>query len=128
MTLSFDHCSLAPDARHSIGRTPVVGTPADPVLTLQTFETEEEALALADHRTYGLGAGVCTRDLSRGLRVVKRIEAGTIWVNRAGRSRDHILPTGGYKASGLSKDLGREAYHANRRSKSVLIDIQGEAA
>ena len=99
-----------------------------PVLTLQTFETEEEALALADHPTYGLCAGVYTRDLSRALRVMKRIEAGTVWVNRYGRSRDHILPTGGYKASGLGKDLGREAYHANRRSKSVLIDIRGEAA
>ena len=99
-----------------------------PVLTLQTFETEEEALALADHPTYGLCAGVYTRDLSRALRVMKRIEAGTVWINRYGRSRDHILPTGGYKASGLGKDLGREAYHANRRSKSVLIDIQGEAA
>jgi aldehyde dehydrogenase (NAD+) len=94
-----------------------------PVLTLQTFETEEEALALADHPTYGLCAGVYTRDLSRALRAMKRIEAGTVWVNRYGRSRDHILPTGGYKASGLGKDLGREAYHANRRSKSVLIGI-----
>ena len=89
---------------------------------------EEEALALADHPTYGLCAGVYTRDLSRALRAMKRIEAGTVWVNRYGRSRDHILPTGGYKASGLGKDLGREAFHANRRSKSVLIDIRGEGA
>jgi aldehyde dehydrogenase (NAD+) len=94
-----------------------------PVLTLQTFTDEAEALALADHPTYGLCAGVHTRDLSRAIRAVRGIEAGTVWVNRYGRSRDHILPTGGYKSSGLGKDLGREAYHANRRSKSVLIAV-----
>lgn len=94
-----------------------------PVLTLQTFETDEEALALADHPTYGLAAGVFTRDLSRALRVTKALQAGTVWVNRYGRSRDHILPTGGYKQSGVGKDLGREAYLLNRRAKSVLIDL-----
>jgi aldehyde dehydrogenase (NAD+) len=94
-----------------------------PVLTLQTFETEEEALLLADHPTYGLAAGLFTRDLSRAVRVTRRLQAGTVWVNRYGRSRDHILPTGGYKSSGIGKDLGRDAYLANRRSKSVLINI-----
>ncbi len=94
-----------------------------PVATFQTFESEEEAMALADHPTYGLCAGLFTRDLSCALRLSKRLEAGTVWVNRYGRSRDHILPTGGWKASGLGKDLGREAYHANRRTKSVLIDL-----
>ena len=94
-----------------------------PVATMQTFEGEEEAFRLAAHPTYGLAAGLFTRDLSRALRGARRIEAGTVWVNRYGRSRDHILPTGGWKASGLGKDLGREAYLANRRTKSVLIDL-----
>ncbi|MBD3844387.1 aldehyde dehydrogenase family protein [Bosea sp. SSUT16] len=94
-----------------------------PVLTVQTFRDEEEAMALADHPTYGLCAGLYTRDLSRGLRLSSRLQAGTVWVNRYGRSRDHILPTGGYKQSGLGKDLGREAYCANRKSKSVLIAV-----
>lgn len=94
-----------------------------PVLTMQTFEEEEEALSLADHPTYGLAAGLFTRDLSRALRITHALQAGTVWVNRYGRSRDHILPTGGYKQSGIGKDLGREAYLANRKSKSVLIDL-----
>jgi aldehyde dehydrogenase (NAD+) len=94
-----------------------------PVATFQTFETEDEALALAAHATYGLCAGVHTRDLSRAVRMTQKLEAGTVWVNRYGRSQDHILPTGGWKASGLGKDLGREAFLANRRSKSVLIDL-----
>lgn len=95
-----------------------------PVLTVQTFETEEEALRLAAHPTYGLAAGIFTRDLSRAIRVTKSLEVGTVWINRFGRSRDHILPTGGYKFSGIGKDLGREAYQANRRAKSVLIDLE----
>jgi aldehyde dehydrogenase (NAD+) len=94
-----------------------------PVLTVQTFADEEEALALADHPTYGLAAGLFTRDLSRALRLTRQLQAGTVWVNRYSRSRDHILPTGGYKRSGIGKDLGREAYHANRKSKSVLISL-----
>lgn len=94
-----------------------------PVLTLQTFDSDDEALRMADHPTYGLCAGVFTRDLSRALRITKALQVGTVWVNRYGRSSDHILPTGGYKSSGLGKDLGREAYQANRRAKSVLIDL-----
>ncbi|SCW80025.1 aldehyde dehydrogenase (NAD+) [Rhizobium mongolense subsp. loessense] len=94
-----------------------------PVLTIQTFEDEEEALTLADHPTYGLAAGLFTRDLSRAIRLTRRLQAGTVWVNRYGRSRDHILPTGGYKQSGIGKDLGRAAYLANRKSKSVLISL-----
>lgn len=94
-----------------------------PVLTLQTFEDDDEALALSDHPTYGLCAGIFTRDLSRAMRAMRRVQAGTVWINRYGRSRDHILPTGGYRQSGIGKDLGREAYHANRQSKTVLIDI-----
>ncbi|MGF1630847.1 MAG: aldehyde dehydrogenase family protein [Kiloniellaceae bacterium] len=94
-----------------------------PVATFQTFETEEEALSMASHPTYGLCAGIFTRDLGRALRLSRRIEAGTVWINRYGRSRDHILPTGGWKASGLGKDLGREAYHASRRTKAVLAEL-----
>ena len=94
-----------------------------PVLTVQTFETEEEALALSTHPVYGLASGLFTSDLSRTLRFARALEAGTIWVNRYSRSRDHILPTGGYKRSGIGKDLGREAYEANRKTKSVLVSL-----
>ncbi len=94
-----------------------------PVLTLQGFDDEDQALALSDHPTYGLCAGIFTRDLSRAMRAMRRVQAGTVWINRYGRSRDHILPTGGYRQSGIGKDLGVEAYRANRQSKTVLIDI-----
>jgi aldehyde dehydrogenase (NAD+) len=94
-----------------------------PVLTVQTFDDEEEALALASHEKYGLAAGVHTADLARALRAVRSIEAGTVWINRYGRSTDFIIPTGGFRSSGIGKDLGRQAVEANLRVKSVLIDI-----
>ncbi|MGX0977670.1 acyl-CoA reductase-like NAD-dependent aldehyde dehydrogenase [Roseovarius sp. MBR-51] len=94
-----------------------------PVAMFESFESDEETMDLARHPTYGPGAGVFTRDLSRAMRVRQIPEARTVWINRYGRSRDHILPTGGWTASGLGKDLGREAYLANRRVKSVLIDL-----
>ena len=94
-----------------------------PVLTIQSFETEEEGFALADHPEYGLAAGVYTADLGRALRAVRQIKAGTVWINRYSRTLDFILPTGGYKSSGIGKDLGRQAVEANLRHKTVLIDI-----
>jgi aldehyde dehydrogenase (NAD+) len=94
-----------------------------PVLTVQTFTDEEEAYALANDSRYGLAAGVHTGDLNRAIRATRALEAGTVWVNRYGRSNDFMLPTGGFKQSGVGKDLGREAYMANLRSKAALIQI-----
>ena len=94
-----------------------------PVITVQLFDDEEEALALADHPEYGLAAGVHTADIGCALRMARGIEAGTVWVNRYGRTSDFVIPTGGYKRSGFGKDLGRQAYEACLRVKSVLIDI-----
>ncbi|AOJ72465.1 MULTISPECIES: aldehyde dehydrogenase family protein [Burkholderia] len=94
-----------------------------PVLTVQAFDDDDEALALAAHDRYGLAAGVHTADLSRALRMMRAIEAGTVWINRYGRTADFAIPTGGYKSSGIGKDLGRHAYEANLRVKSVLIDF-----
>jgi aldehyde dehydrogenase (NAD+) len=94
-----------------------------PVLTVQVFDDDDEALALADHPAYGLAAGLHTADVGRALRFARQLEAGTVWVNRYGRSNDFVIPTGGYKRSGIGKDLGRQAFEANLRYKSVLIDF-----
>jgi aldehyde dehydrogenase (NAD+) len=94
-----------------------------PVLTVQTFDDEEEGLALAAHEHYGLAAGVHSADIGRALRAMRSIAAGTVWINRYGRSDDFVIPTGGYHQSGIGKDLGRQAVEANLRHKSVLIDF-----
>ncbi|WP_430511398.1 aldehyde dehydrogenase family protein [Pannonibacter phragmitetus] len=79
-------------------------------------------MPLSFQPTYDLAAKVYTRNVSRALKSLKHIEAGTIWINRYGRSRDHILLAGDCKSCSSGKDLRRGAYPANRRSKSVLID------
>ncbi len=94
-----------------------------PVLTMQTFDTEEEGLVLAAHAHYGLAAGVHTADIGRALRCMRGISAGTVWINRYGRSADFVIPTGGFHQSGIGKDLGRQAVEANLRFKSVLVDF-----
>lgn len=97
-----------------------------PVLTVHIFDDEDEALALADHPDYGLASGVHTADIGCALRLARGIEAGTVWVNRYGRTADFMIPTGGYKRSGIGKDLGREAVESYQRTKSVLIDFSQE--
>jgi aldehyde dehydrogenase (NAD+) len=94
-----------------------------PVLTVQTFDTEEEGLALAAHPHYGLAAGVHTSNIGRAMRAMRGLSAGTVWINRYGRSADFVIPTGGYHQSGIGKDLGRQAVEANLRLKSVLMDF-----
>jgi aldehyde dehydrogenase (NAD+) len=98
-----------------------------PVLTVQVFDDEQEGIKMADHPTYGLAAGVHTSDLSQAMRAMRGISAGTIWINRYGRSRDFIIPTGGFRQSGIGKDLGVQAMEANMRHKSVLIDFARRA-
>jgi hypothetical protein len=98
-----------------------------PVLTVQTFADEGGGLALAAHERYGLAAGVHTADIGRALRAMRGISAGTVWINRYGRSDDFVIPTGGYHQSGIGKDLGRQSVEANLRFKSVLIDFRGAA-
>ncbi|WP_454797930.1 aldehyde dehydrogenase family protein [Novosphingobium lindaniclasticum] len=94
-----------------------------PVLTVQTFAGEAEAMALADHPEYGLAAGVHTRDIGRAMRAMRAIEAGTVWINRYGRSGDFVLPTGGFKSSGYGRDLGKQAFEAAQQIKTALIDF-----
>jgi aldehyde dehydrogenase (NAD+) len=97
-----------------------------PVLTVQIFDNEQEGIAMADHPTYGLAAGVHTNNLGQAMRAMRGISAGTIWINRYGRSRDFIIPTGGFRQSGIGKDLGAQAMEASMRHKSVLIDFAGQ--
>lgn len=110
-------CGVAPD--NPAVQQEIFG----PVLTVQEFDDEEEGLQLAAHETYGLCAGVHTLSLPRAMRAMRSLESGTVWINRYGRSGDFIIPTGGFLGSGIGKDLGRQAFQACQRQKSVLIDF-----
>jgi len=93
-----------------------------PVLTVQPFDTEAEAIALANSTPFGLAAGVQTQDVSRAHRVSARLEAGIIWVN-GWAMLDAAVPFGGVKASGWGRENGVEALESYLRTKSVTISI-----
>ena len=91
-----------------------------PVVTLQTFETEEEALALANDSTYGLSATLWTNDLQRAHRLAHKIEAGMIWVN-TWLLRDLRTPFGGIKNSGVGREGGWYAMDFFTEEKNITI-------
>lgn len=93
-----------------------------PVVTLQAFDTDEEALALANATPYGLSASVWTADLSRAHRLAERLEAGVVWVN-TWMNRDLRTPFGGVKQSGLGREGGWEAMRFFTEAKNVTIDL-----
>lgn len=93
-----------------------------PVLTVQRFTTEDEAVALANGTSYGLAAGLRTRDLARAHRVAARLEAGIVWVNDWAML-DPAIPFGGVKDSGFGREYGPESLDAYTRTKSVVISL-----
>lgn len=93
-----------------------------PVLTISTFKNEEEAIALANDSIYGLAAGLYTKDVSRALRVVNRLEAGQVFVNRYG-CYDFAAPFGGFKQSGWGKEMAIHSLDSYTRTKSVWFKI-----
>lgn len=98
-----------------------------PVLTVQSFATEAEGIAAAQHPDYGLTASVFTASGTRALRAARALRAGTVWVNRWGRTADMMSsPFGGYGGSGFGKEAGRQGIEALTRQKAVWIDIGTE--
>ena len=92
-----------------------------PVLAVQTFNSFEEAMNQADHPTFGLAASVHTSDINKAIKSARAIQAGTLWVNDWGRKSDLTSPFGGYKQSGIGKDMGADGYKKYRKTKSVWI-------
>jgi len=93
-----------------------------PVVTLQLFKTEEEALRLANATSYGLAATIWTQDISKANRVAAKVESGIIWVN-CWLLRDLRTPFGGMKNSGVGKEGGWEALKFFTESKNVCIQL-----
>jgi aminomuconate-semialdehyde/2-hydroxymuconate-6-semialdehyde dehydrogenase len=93
-----------------------------PVVTLQSFKTEEEALALANACDYGLAATVWTQDISRAHRVSGKVESGIIWVN-CWLLRDLRTPFGGMKNSGVGREGGWEALRFFTEAKNVCVQL-----
>ncbi|RDA91838.1 hypothetical protein CP533_3657 [Ophiocordyceps camponoti-saundersi (nom. inval.)] len=93
-----------------------------PAIVLVGFDSEAEAVELANDSEYGLGAAIWTRDLAQAFRVTGRIECGIVWVNTHHRN-DPSSPWGGAtNASGVGSENGLEAYHAYTTTKSIIIN------
>jgi aminomuconate-semialdehyde/2-hydroxymuconate-6-semialdehyde dehydrogenase len=93
-----------------------------PVVTIQAFDSEEEALALANATKYGLAVTVWTENLKRAHRVAANIHSGIVWVNNW-LVRDLRTPFGGVKASGVGREGGFEALRFFTEPKNVYIDL-----
>src|SRR6476620_3214460 len=91
-----------------------------PVMTVLSFAEEDEVIARANDTEYGLAAGVFTRDLARGHRVIARLEAGTCWINHYNVTPIE-LPFGGAKRSGLGRENGKAAMEHYTQLKSVYV-------
>jgi aldehyde dehydrogenase (NAD+) len=94
-----------------------------PVLIVEDFTEPDEGAALASHPLYGLTSSVWTQDINRALNMARKIESGTVWINDWGRRMDFTSPFGGYKQSGIGKDMGRPGYEKYLKSKSIWIEM-----
>ena len=93
-----------------------------PVITVQKFEDEAEAVAMANGVRYGLASSVWSKDFGTAMRMAKRLDFGTVWINT------HIplvaeMPHGGFKHSGYGKDLGMYGFEDYTRIKHVMANI-----
>ncbi|MFF0224118.1 aldehyde dehydrogenase family protein [Streptomyces sp. NPDC004629] len=104
------------DPHSEVGRQEVFG----PVLSVMPFDSEEEAVELANSTPYGLGTVVQTRDVSRVQRMVPLLQSGTVLVNGAS-GQPPGAPFGGYKSSGYGREGGREGLYEFLQTKNVFI-------
>jgi acyl-CoA reductase-like NAD-dependent aldehyde dehydrogenase len=92
-----------------------------PILSIIRFKDEEDAVRIANDSVYGLAAGIWTQNIGRAMRMSKRLQAGTVWVNTY-RALSYMSPFGGYKRSGVGRENGAHAMLEFVQQKSVWIN------
>jgi acyl-CoA reductase-like NAD-dependent aldehyde dehydrogenase len=97
-----------------------------PVLGAISFRDEDEAIRIANDTTYGLAAGIWTRDVQRAHRVAHAVNAGTVWVNTY-RVLAYNVPYGGFNQSGIGRENGLEGLDAYLQTKSVWVELTGQS-
>jgi acyl-CoA reductase-like NAD-dependent aldehyde dehydrogenase len=94
-----------------------------PVLSVITFKDVDEALRIANDSMYGLAAAVWTSNINTALKMAKGIKAGTVWVNAYHQAGMPFMPYGGYKQSGIGRELGREGLSEYLETKAIQIKL-----
>lgn len=107
------------DTTEPVWREEVFG----PLVAVMPFDSEDEAIALANDTEYGLSGSIFTNDLGRGLRVAQGVESGNLSVNSHSSVR-YWTPFGGFKQSGLGRELGPDAPNAFTEEKNVFINTE----
>jgi phenylacetaldehyde dehydrogenase len=93
-----------------------------PVVVAEPFSRPEELVPRANDTTYGLAAGVWTRDIAKAHHIASQLRAGTVWIN-CYNVFDSALPFGGYKQSGWGREMGHEVLEAYTETKAVVIGL-----
>lgn len=96
-----------------------------PVATILPFHAEADAMAMVEATPYGLAAGVLTHDVRRALSFARDVEAGTVWVNTV-QVLSPTLPFGGFKHSGLGRELGAAGLEEYLETKTVIVDLNSD--
>jgi betaine-aldehyde dehydrogenase len=108
------------DAVAPISREEIFG----PVLCVAAFDTFDDAIRLANDSPYGLAAAVWTSNVNTALHAAKRLRAGTVWVNAYyDAGLPFVMPMGGYKASGIGRELGREGLEQYYETKAIHLRL-----
>ena len=97
-----------------------------PVLSVIGFDTEAEAIEMANDTIYGLAAGVWTTDIGRAMRVSKALKAGTVWINTY-RTISYMMPFGGMKHSGIGRESGADSIREFLETKSTWLSYSDAA-
>jgi betaine-aldehyde dehydrogenase len=96
-----------------------------PVLVVQTFDDEAEAIATANDTIYGLAGAVFTQDIAKAHRVIRKLRAGITWINTYHPTYNEA-PWGGYKQSGIGRELGTYGYDAYTEVKQINVNLDVE--
>ncbi len=94
-----------------------------PVLSVMTFRDADEALRIANDTIYGLAAAVWTKNIDTAFKMAKGIQAGTVWVNAYHSAGLPYMPYGGYKQSGIGRELGHEGLEEYMETKAIQIKL-----